>query len=73
MLEERVKVVHFPSTEAFIKRYISARVPLPELVSTVSEDARERLVADVVAGLAQFENADGLTLPTAVNVITAET
>jgi ubiquinone/menaquinone biosynthesis C-methylase UbiE len=72
VLEERVKAVHFPSAEAFTKRYISARVPLPELVSAVSDEARASLVADVVTELARFENAAGLALPTAVNVVSAE-
>jgi hypothetical protein len=54
-----------------IKRYISARVPLNTMVAAVSEDARNALVAEVTAALRPDEDAHGLALPTAVNVVTA--
>jgi hypothetical protein len=66
-----VKNVHFPSAEAFTKRYISARVPLNTMVAAVDEKARVAVVADVVAALNQYETENGLELPTAVNVVTA--
>jgi ubiquinone/menaquinone biosynthesis C-methylase UbiE len=72
VLEERVKVVDFPSAEAFTKRYISMRVPLNEIVSAVSDEARKALVADVAAELSRFESETGLALPTSVNVVSAE-
>ena len=65
------KNVSFPSAEAFTKRYISARIPLNTMVAAVSEQARNDLVEDVNAALRQFEQAEGLALPTAVNLVTA--
>ena len=66
-----VKNVHFPSAEAFTKRYISARVPLNRMVAAVDEEAREAVVTDVNVALEQYETGSGLELPTAVNVVTA--
>lgn len=66
-----VKNVHFPSAEAFTKRYISARVPLNEMVADVDMAAREAVVSDVNAALEQYESRSGLELPTAVNIVTA--
>jgi len=66
-----VKKVRFPSAEAFTKWYISARVPLNIMVASASEDARNAIVAEVTAALRQYEDAQGLALPTAVNVVTA--
>ena len=66
-----VKNVHFPSAEAFTKRYISARVPLNTMVAAVDEEAREAVVTDVNVALEQYETGSGLELPTAVNVVTA--
>ena len=66
-----VKAVHFPSAEAFTKRYISARVPLNQMVAAVNERAREAIVADVNVALKRYETETGLELPTAVNVVTA--
>ena len=66
-----VKNVHFPSAEAFTKRYISARVPLNTMVAAVDEEARAAVVADVAAALRPYESENGLELPTAVNVVTA--
>jgi len=66
-----VKNVHFPSAEAFTKRYISARSPLNAMVAAVDKEAREAVVSEVNAALAQFESETGLDLPTAVNVVTA--
>lgn len=71
VVEPTVKNVHFPSAEAFTKRYISARVPLKPLVAAVSEEARAAVVSDVNAALDQYETENGLELPTAVNVVTA--
>jgi hypothetical protein len=70
MVNPTVKNVHFPSAEAFTKRYISARVPLNMLVAAANEKAREALVADVNAALKRYETNNGLELPTAVNVVT---
>ena len=66
-----VKNVHFPSAEAFTKRYISARVPLNTMVAAADEEARSAVVEDVVAALKPYETENGLELPTAVNVVTA--
>lgn len=66
-----VKNVHFPSAEAFTKRYISARVPLNTMVAAVDEETRAAVVADVVSALQPYETENGLELPTAVNVVTA--
>jgi ubiquinone/menaquinone biosynthesis C-methylase UbiE len=71
MVNPTVKNVHFPSAEAFTKRYISARVPLNMLVAAANEKAREAVVADVNAALKRYETDNGLELPTAVNVVTA--
>jgi len=65
-----VKNVHFPSAEAFTKRYISARVPLNTIVAAASNEARDAVVSEVNAALGQFESENGLELPTAVNIVT---
>ena len=67
----RLKNVHFPSAEAFTKRYISARTPLNTMVASANEEARQAVVAHVNSALDQYETDIGLELPTAVNVITA--
>lgn len=66
-----VKKVRFPSAEAFTKRYISARVPLNTMVAAASEAARVAIVEEVNAALQQYQDADGLAVPTAINVVTA--
>lgn len=66
-----VKNVHFPSAEAFTKRYLSAREPLNTMVAAVDEEARAAVVADVVFALQPYETENGLELPTAVNIVTA--
>jgi ubiquinone/menaquinone biosynthesis C-methylase UbiE len=71
MVNPTVKNVHFPSAEAFTKRYISARVPLNSMVAAASKEAREAVVSDVNAALDQYEGEIGLELPTAVNIVTA--
>jgi len=65
-----VKNVHFPSAEAFTKRYISARVPLNTMIAAVNNEARDAVVSDVNAALEHFESENGLELPTAVNIVT---
>ncbi len=65
-----VKNVHFPSAEAFTKRYISARVPLNTMVAAVNNEARDAVVSDVNAALEHFESENGLELLTAVNIVT---
>jgi ubiquinone/menaquinone biosynthesis C-methylase UbiE len=71
VVKPTVETVQFPSVEAFTKRYISARVPLNQLVAALDEKARDAIVADVNVALAQYETETGLELPTAVNVVTA--
>jgi ubiquinone/menaquinone biosynthesis C-methylase UbiE len=71
MVNPTVKNVHFPSAEAFTKRYISARVPLNSIVAAAKQTAREAVVADVNAALERYETENGLELPTAVNIVTA--
>ena len=71
VVDPTVKNVHFPSAEAFTKRYISARVPLNTMVAATNDEARDAVVSDVNTALDQYETKYGLDLPTAVNVITA--
>ena len=71
VVEPTVKRIHFPSAEAFTKRYISARVPLNQMVAAVSEQARDAIVSEVNTALGEYETDQGLELPTAVNVTTA--
>jgi SAM-dependent methyltransferase len=71
VVKPTVMTVRFPSAEAFTKRYISARVPLNQMVAAVDEKARDAIVADVNFALAHYEAGTGLELPTAVNVVTA--
>ena len=66
-----VKKVHFPSAEAFTKRYISARTPLNQMVAAASHEQREAVVNEVNSALAKYETDNGLELPTAVNVVVA--
>jgi len=67
-----VKKVHFPSAEAFTKRYISARTPLNQMVAAASQEQRDAVVNDVNTALASYETENGLALPTAVNVVVAQ-
>jgi hypothetical protein len=71
VVKPTVMTVRFPSAEAFTKRYISARMPLNQMVAAVDEKARDAIVADVNFALAHYEAGTGLELPTAVNVVTA--
>ena len=41
------------------------------MVAAADEEVRAAVVADVVAALQPYEDANGLALPTAVNVVTA--
>ena len=66
-----VKSIHFPSAEAFTKRYISARTPINQMVAAASREQQDAVVNDVNAALAKYEMDQGLELPTAVNVVTA--
>lgn len=70
-VSQRVKTVHFPSAEAFTKRYISARSPLNTMVAAVDEETRQAVVSDVNSALERYESETGLELPTAVNVVVA--
>lgn len=71
VVEQTLKRVHFPSAEAFTKRYISARSPLNQMVAAVSEQARDAIVSEVNTALQEYETDKGLELPTTVNVTTA--
>ena len=73
VIRPRVKIVRFPSAEAFTMRYISGVAPLARMVSEVDDGARAALVEDVSAALQSYEGADGLAIPTASHLVTAHT
>ncbi len=66
-----VKTVRFPSAEAFTMRYISGVAPLARMVSEVNDAARSALLKDVSAALQSYVDADGLAIPTASHLVTA--
>ena len=73
VIRPTIKLVRFPSAEAFTIRYISGVAPLARMVSEVDDRARTSLLEDMSAALQKYVDADGLALPTASHLITAHT
>ena len=73
VIRPTIKLVRFPSAEAFTIRYISGVAPLARMVSEVDDKARTSLLEDMSAALQKYMDADGLALPTASHLITAHT
>jgi len=71
VIRPTVKTVRFPSAEAFTMRYISGVAPLARMVSEVDDAARSALLKDVSAALRSYVDADGLAIPTASHLVTA--
>ena len=63
-----VKVLHFPSAEAFVKRYVSSIAPLAAMVAQADDNARAALLREIAIALQPFSNADGLAMPQASNL-----
>jgi SAM-dependent methyltransferase len=68
-----IKILRFPSVEAFTMRYISAVGPLSQMLSKVDDNARTAFLQDMSASLRKYVDADGLAIPTASHVVTAHT
>ena len=68
-----VKMVRFPSPEAFVQRYIAGVAPLAHMVAQVDDNARTALLRDISVALQPYVDADGLAIPTATNLVTAHT
>jgi ubiquinone/menaquinone biosynthesis C-methylase UbiE len=66
-----VKVLHFPSAEDFVRRYISGVAPLAQMVAQASDSARAAVLRDVGVALRSYVGADGLTIPKASHLVTA--
>ena len=71
VIRPMVKTLRFPSAEAFTVRYISAVEPLARMVSEVDDNARTALLEDMSAALRPYVDPDGLAIPTASHVVTA--
>ncbi len=71
VIRPTVTVIRFPSAEAFTKRYISGVAPLARMVSEVDDHARTALLKDMSAALQKYMDSDGLAIPTASHLVTA--
>jgi ubiquinone/menaquinone biosynthesis C-methylase UbiE len=68
-----VKVLHFPSPEEFVCRYISGVAPLAQMVAQATDSARTALLTAVGVALGSYVGADGLAVPKASHLVTAHT
>jgi ubiquinone/menaquinone biosynthesis C-methylase UbiE len=68
-----VKVLHFPSAEEFVRRYVSGVAPLAQMVAQAADSARAALLVAVGAALRSYVGADGLAIPKASHLVTAHT
>jgi len=68
-----VKVLHFPSAEEFVRRYVSGVAPLALMVAQATDSARAALLAAVSVALRSYVGADGLAIPKASHLATAHT
>jgi protein-L-isoaspartate O-methyltransferase len=66
-----VKVLRFPSAEAFVQQYIAGVAPLAQMVAQVAEQARADLLREVCAAVQAYVDADGLAMPKASHLVTA--
>ena len=68
-----VKVLHFPSAEEFVRRYISGVAPLAQMVAQANDGARAAVLTAVSVALQSYVGADGLAIPKASHLVTAHT
>jgi len=68
-----VKVLHFPSAEEFVRRYVSGVAPLAQMVAQATDSAREAVLAAVSVALRSYIGPDGLAIPKASHLVTAHT
>ena len=66
-----VKVLRFPSAEAFVQRYIASVAPLAQMVAQADDQARAALLREVSAAVQAYVDADGLAMPKASHLVTA--
>ena len=66
-----VKVLRFPSAEAFVQRYIAGVAPLAQMVAQVDDQARVALLREVSAAVHAYVDADGFAMPKASHLVTA--
>jgi hypothetical protein len=66
-----VKVLRFPSAEAFVQRYIAGVAPLAQMVAQADDQARAALLREVSAAVQAYVDADGLAMPKASHLVTA--
>ena len=71
VIRPTVKMIRFPSAEAFTARYISSVAPLARMVSEVDDSARTALLNDMREALQSYVDADGLAIPTESHLVTA--
>jgi hypothetical protein len=60
-----VKVLRFPSAEAFVQRYSAGAGALAQMVAQVDDHARAALLREVSAAVHAYVDADGLAMPKA--------
>jgi ubiquinone/menaquinone biosynthesis C-methylase UbiE len=66
-----VKVLRFPSAEAFVQRYSAGAGGLAQMVAQVDDQARAALLREVSAAVQAYVDADGLAMPKASHLVTA--
>jgi SAM-dependent methyltransferase len=66
-----VRVLRFPSAEAFVQRYIAGVAPLAQMVVQTDDQARADLLREVSAAVQAYVDADGLAMPKASHLVTA--
>jgi hypothetical protein len=66
-----VKVLRFPSAEAFVQRYSAGAGALAQMVAQVDDHARAALLREVSAAVHAYVDADGLAMPKASHFVTA--
>jgi ubiquinone/menaquinone biosynthesis C-methylase UbiE len=72
MIRPVVKVLRFPSAEAFVKRYLAGASPQwPQLVAQADDHARAALLREVSAAVQAYVDADGFAMPKASHLVTA--
>lgn len=68
-----VTVLHFPSAEEFVRRYVSGVAPLAQMVAQATDSARAAVLATVGVALRSYVDADALAIPKASHLVTAHT
>ncbi len=68
-----VKLLHFPSAEEFVRRYVSGVAPLAQMVAQADDSARAAVLTAVSAALRSYVGAGGLAIPKASHLVTAHT